>query len=90
MEEEKKEDLSGSQAKTSNDKTIVDRIRRLVEVELDSLEQMTLGLGEDGLKRLVQCALIMQRIRQPFVPHGTDKPTTEKIMQAAGGTIEDE
>lgn len=73
--------------------TIVDRIRKLVEIELTCLEQMTIGLGEDGLKRLTACALIMQRIRQSFTATPTDPNgnplTNEKLMKAAGGSIDE-
>lgn len=68
---------------------ITDRIRRLVELELTSLEAVggLIGLGEDGLKRLTQCALILQRIRQPFSVSSEGKIigySDKQLMEKAG------
>ena len=73
-------------APTKIDK-IAERIRSLVERELEMLEQMTIGLGEDGLDRLAKCALVLQRIRPAAGANGTGYSDKE-LMAKSGGLNE--
>jgi hypothetical protein len=66
---------------------LAEQIKDLVESELKALKSLGsgMGIGEDGLKRLALCSLILYRIRNPSTI--TQKEfTNEELMK--GGPIE--
>jgi hypothetical protein len=65
---------------------LTEQIKDLVSAELTALKSISsgMGIGEDGLKRLALCSLILYRIRTP--PEGPKKEiTNEELMK--GGTL---
>lgn len=67
---------------------LAEDIREIVEAELVALKgiQGALGLGEEGLKRLAQCSLILYRIRTPLGGSDPEMPSDKVLMK--GGPIE--
>lgn len=66
---------------------LTEQIKDLVSAELTALKAVSsgMGIGEDGLKRLALCSLILYRIRTPPEATKTKEPTNEELMR--GGPI---
>ncbi len=68
---------------------ITEDIRTLVQEELAALKRLGagMGIGEDGLKRLALCSLILFRTRAPVGGKDPEMPSNETLMKH-GGPIE--
>lgn len=64
---------------------LAEQIKDLVEAELTALKALGtgMGIGEDGLKRLALCSLILYRIRTPEAVKPKE-PTNEDLMKGGG------
>lgn len=74
----------------STPEELVEQIKEIVSEELAAIKRIStgMGIGEDGLKRLALCSLILYRVRSPL-PSGTTptkEPTNDELMK--GGPID--